>query len=86
MDVATPGDLLPAVESVAGTIGQLLNLMLGDKSGSLALGQNETKSFDDDNADDPCVEIPLIDQVNADKAGVVEYETDVGDKSKSQMT
>ena len=83
MDVATPGELLPAIESVAKTVGLIMNTMLEDKSNpGNSDSENSTSETAIDIAEDPCAVVTLIDQINADKPGVVEYETDIGDEGK----
>jgi hypothetical protein len=91
MDVATPGELVPAIESVAKTVGLIMNMMLkGTTTSGNSVSGNDTKTTSansdtvQDTTDDPCLAIPLIDQINADKPGVVEYETDIGDSCKNQ--
>ena len=90
MDVATPGELVPAIESVAKTVGLIMNMMLkGTATSGTSVSGNDTKTTSansdtvQDTTDDPCLAIPLIDQINADKPGVVEYETDIGDSCKN---
>ena len=74
MDVASPTDLLDPVNSIAKTLGIVLETMLGSPSSSEpSEGSNDTSNGD------PCKSIAPIDKANADKPGVVEYETDIGD-------
>ena len=80
MDVATPGELVPAIESVAKTVGLIMNTMLEDKNNPSS--SDNSNSSDVDISEDPCSAVTLIDQINADKPGVVEYETDIGDDGK----
>lgn len=83
MDVATPGELVPAIESVAKTVGLIMNTMLEDKNNpSSSDNSNSSSGSDIDISEDPCSAVTLIDQINADKPGVVEYETDIGDDGK----
>ena len=81
MEVATPDELLPAIESVATTVGLIMNTMLSveDTASDNANSTNDPLS---DTTEDPCLAISPIDKINADKPGVVEYETDIGDSCK----
>ena len=68
MDVASPLDLIPPVTAIASSLGRVLETML----------PSTPEPSNDTNAD-PCKAIAPIDKANADKPGVVEYETDIGD-------
>ena len=82
MDVATPGELLPAIASVAKTVGLIMNTMIGGPTGN-GKESNSSSSEEAAGSDDPCQAVSLIDKINADKPGVVEYETDIGDSGRS---
>ena len=88
MDVATPGELIPAITSIAKTVGLIMDIMLGvdnSAASSITMSTNDTNTTSDDAqdaSDDPCLAISPIDKINADKPGVVEYETDIGDSCK----
>ena len=74
MDVASPTDLLAPVSSIASNLGTIMETMLGSPSSpEPSEGSNDTTNGD------PCKSIAPIDKANADKPGVVEYETDIGD-------
>ena len=59
MEVATPAELTPAVTSVATTVGNLMNLMLG--GGGAAEPNNSTGNGTD--TVDPCAGVAVIDKV-----------------------
>ena len=59
MEVATPAELTPAVTSVATTVGNLMNLMLG--GGGAAEQDNSTGNGTD--TVDPCAGVAVIDKV-----------------------
>ena len=59
MEVATPAELTPAVTSVATTVGNLMNLMLG--GGGAADQANSTGNGTD--TVDPCAGVAVIDKV-----------------------
>ena len=91
MDVVTPGELIPAITSIAKTVGLIMDIMLGvdnSAASSITMSTNDTNTTSDtsddgqDASDDPCLAISPIDKINADKPGVVEYETDIGDSCK----
>ena len=83
MDIATPADLIPIIESVAKTLGKIMDVMLSEDEANVPLSTNITNDTTGDNSDtineDPCSALTPIDKINADKPGVVEYETDIGD-------
>ena len=93
MDVATPGQLTPAIQSIAQTLGVIMNIMLSEDDSSAAV-PTTTSSVNDTNtttettesvsatSEDPCLALSPIDKINADKPGVVEYETDIGDSGR----
>ena len=65
MDVATPNELTPAISSVADTVGNVMNLMLGgggasDSSDASNNSTDNTTSLVDD---DPCKQVAIIDKV-----------------------
>ena len=70
MEVASPTDLIDPITSIASMLGIVLETMLGIEPNKVS--KNTTDM-------DPCGAIAPIDQANADKPGVVEYETDIGD-------
>lgn len=59
MEVATPAELTPAVTSVATTVGNLMNLMLG---GAGAAEQDNSTGNGTDTVD-PCAGVAVIDKV-----------------------
>ena len=61
MEVATPAELTPAVTSVATTVGNLMNLMLGGGGGGAADQTNSTGNGTD--TVDPCAGVAVIDKV-----------------------
>ena len=61
MEVATPSELTPAVTSVATTVGNLMNLMLGGGGGGAADQANSTGNGTD--TVDPCAGVAVIDKV-----------------------
>ena len=61
MEVATPAELTPAVTSVATTVGNLMNLMLGGGGGGAADQANSTGNGTD--TVDPCAGVAVIDKV-----------------------
>ena len=84
MDVATPSEIQPAITSVASTVGTILDKMLSGGGEGVSGGSGGGNSTGNDTAaaaaeDDPCASVPIVDKLNADKPGVVEYETDIGD-------
>ena len=81
MDVATPSEITPAITSVASTVGTILDKMLsgGDSGSGSAAGNTTGNATAAAGEDDPCASVPVVDKLNADKPGVVEYETDIGD-------
>ena len=70
MDVATPSALLSPITSVASTLGTVLEKMLPAPP---------PPNRNSNSSDNPCGDISPVDKANADKPGVVEYETDIGD-------
>ena len=77
MEVSSPQELIPAVTSVAETVGQIMTIMADTAGGGDAAKKNTTGNGTAD--EDPCASLPAIDKANSDKPGVVEYDTDVGD-------
>ena len=74
MEVASPLDLISPATSIASSVGIVLETMLGSPaSPEPGDGANDTADAD------PCKSLAPIDKANADKPGVVEYETDIGD-------
>ena len=57
MEIASPDDLKPAIQSVAETVGSVMNLMLGSNSAAKNDSNNDTSTGD------PCANIPVIDKV-----------------------
>ena len=86
MKIATPADLIPIIESVAKTLGKIMNVMLSEDENTVPLSTNSTNDTSGGDSDviieDPCLALSPIDKINADKPGVVEYETDIGDSRK----
>ena len=97
MEVSSPQELLPVMESIMETVGSVLGGMLGG-------GRSEEEGAENDNTtdtSDPCsgvsssalelfqyflvYQVSVIDKINADKPGVVEYETDVGDSLEMEV-
>ena len=82
MDIATPGELLPVIKSVSTALGKVMSVMLSEDKTPGAVSTNNTNDTMDSNmgtTEDPCLALPPIDMINANKPGVVEYETDIGD-------
>ena len=62
MEVATPSELTPAITSVAETVGNLMELMLGGGEG----GGGGGNSTDNDTSEvdfDPCAAVSIVDKV-----------------------
>ena len=57
MEVATPSELTPAITSVADTVGNLMELMLGG-GGAGGDSGNSTSAIDD-----PCAAVSIVDKV-----------------------
>ena len=79
MDVASPDEILPTISAVVETVGQIMNVMLDGGGGGDGAAKNSTTEVD------PCSLIPAVDKENADKPGVVEYDTDIGDDPSMQV-
>lgn len=61
MEVATPSELTPAITSVADTVGNLMELMLGGGGGG---GDSGNSTGNDTSAiDDPCAAVSIVDKV-----------------------
>ena len=59
MEVATPSELTPAITSVADTVGNLMELMLGGGGGDSGNSTgNDTSAIDD-----PCAAVSIVDKV-----------------------
>ena len=65
MEVATPAELTPAVTSVATTVGNLMNLMLGGGGGGGGGGAADQANSTGNGTDtvDPCAGVAVIDKV-----------------------
>ena len=65
MEVATPSELTPAISSVADTVGNIMNLMLGGGGGSDTsdASNNSTDNTTATDDDDPCKQVAIIDKV-----------------------
>ena len=74
MEVADPSSLVPPIEAVIESLGVVLDTFLGPPE-SKESTENVNISAN------PCDLLAPIDKANADKPGVVEYETDIGDSS-----
>ena len=74
MDVASPFEIVPAATSVANTVGTIMDVMAAAAGRTPPPPKNGNGT-----SEDPCGKLSAIDKVNADKPGVVEYDTDVGD-------
>ena len=68
--IAEPSQLLPTMTSMATTIGTLLEGIMGTSN---------VESNEDSTAEELCSHLVPIDTASADKPGVVEYDTDIGD-------
>ena len=61
MEVATPSELTPAITSVAETVGNLMELMLGGGEGG---GAGNSTDNDTSEVDfDPCAAVSIVDKV-----------------------
>jgi hypothetical protein len=78
MELASPQELVPAATSVAATVGLIMDIMAA-AAGRGPEPENKNATGNGTDSDDPCAALSAIDKVNADKPGVVEYDTDVGD-------
>ena len=78
MEIASPDDLKPAIESVAETVGSIMNLMLGSSSGKdlmwshqynndighyVGSASNNKTGNGTSAEEDPCANIAVIDKV-----------------------
>ena len=70
LDIATPEELVPVTESILTTVGTLLDSI--QATANLEVSENST-------VEDVCGSLNPIDKVSADKPGVMEYDTDIGD-------
>ena len=68
--MASPDLVIPPAVAIARSGGKVLETMLPSVPEP---SENETADAD------PCGSLAPIDKANADKPGVVEYETDIGD-------
>ena len=78
MDIASPQEIVPAATSVASTVGTIMDVMAA-AAGRGPAPVKDKNGAENGTSDDPCGKLSAIDKVNADKPGVVEYDTDVGD-------
>lgn len=76
MEVASPDLIVPPAVAVTKACGKVLETML---PGVPEPSENDTADAD------PCASLAPIDKANADKPGVVEYETDIGDSGKKLL-
>ena len=61
MEVATPSELTPAITSVAETVGNLMELMLGGGEGG---GAGNSTDNDTSEVDfEPCAAVSIVDKV-----------------------
>ena len=74
--IADPAQIIPAMTSMTSTIGTLLDGIMG--TSNIKTAENST-------ADEICPQLIPIDTVSADKPGVVDYDTDVGDDIDMQV-
>ena len=63
MEVATPSQLVPAVSSVAETLGNLMTMMLGAGDHGAAKSNATDNSTDAEEEYDPCAQVAVIDKV-----------------------
>ena len=63
MEVATPAELTPAVTSVATTVGNLMNLMLGGGGGGGGAADQANSTGNGTDTVDPCAGVAVIDKV-----------------------
>ena len=70
MEVASPDTVIDPAVAVTSACGKVLETMLPSMPEP---SENATEDAD------PCAALAPIDKANADKPGVVEYETDIGD-------
>ena len=68
--IADPSQLVPTMTSMTNTIGTLLQGIMG--TSNVKAGENST-------AEELCSHLVPIDKASADKPGVVDYDTDIGD-------
>ena len=68
--IAEPSQLVPTMTSMATAIGTLLEGIMGTSN---------VESSEDSTAEELCSHLVPIDTASADKPGVVEYDTDIGD-------
>ena len=71
MEVPSPDELIPPIKSAAENFGTILETMLGIPQPPAEVGNSTDEN--------PCKSLAPIDKANADKPGVMEYETDIGD-------
>ena len=68
--IGEPSQLIPTMTSMATTIGTLLEGIMGTSN---------VEATEDSTAEELCSHLVPIDTASADKPGVVEYDTDIGD-------